>query len=214
MTMQHAYVRDGAIAAVGIRAVRAAIIADGGPSYDDNWFKTIGTADKKAAGVYEVIDLDPGPQPDFVDKVKQGLVYDADAKTVSQPYALLEWPFERAREEVRRRLRARFRTALNKGVDVTVAPGVTAEFQTGTEAQTELRGLITRLARVGGTQTFHTRSGAVVTADHAQAQAVYNAVEDYIAAINTTDATHGTAINAAATVADLRGIDIEAGWPA
>lgn len=205
--MKHAYVKDGQITATGTSSVRAAMVLDGKGSPDDAWFKTADAADKKAVGVYEVVDLRPGPQPDFVDTVPLALVYDAGADTVTQPYALQEWELERARTEVKRRITDLHRDCISNG-SVDLAGNT---FAAHNDAYNELEEAVERAESAPFVAV--TRAGDVVTFDLATAQAALAAVDAYRNACVDREAALYLLADAATTVADLRAINIKEGWP-
>ncbi len=206
--MQHYYVKDGQIVAKGMRAVQNAMLADGKGWNDDNWFKTTGTAAKKAEGVYEGVPQDADPQPDFVNVVRLAAVYDAGSDTVTEPFALQEWPLEQARTAVKRRITEdQYHPARDKGV--TVNGDLIA---TTNDARQELAAAVEKTAG-GGTQKAVTRSGVPINLDTAGYAAVLAVVDAHRAACNDREHDLYILADAAATVADLRAIDIEAGWP-
>lgn len=112
------------------------------------------------------------------------------------------------------RLRARFQTSRDAGTTVTLG-GEAVPLATTPQAQGEIKSLKEYIAARpnGTTQAIRTRSGRCIDAGLAIAEAMHAAVEAHVSDAWTNDATLGAAIAAAETIAAIRAVDIEAGWP-
>lgn len=86
-------------------------------------------------------------------------------------------------------------------------------YATSNDGHQELKALVERLASKGGTQKAKTRAGKLINLTLAQAEAIFAAVDDYIAACWTREYDLDAAITAATTKAEVDAIDITTGWP-
>lgn len=121
---------------------------------------------------------------------------------------------EVARANAKSVVQSEFVRRRDGGLDLDVdGQGTIVRFATDAAAYQELDALVRRLGRKGGTQKARTRSGAVIEPDLATATAVFEAVDDHIAACWAREAELAAAIDAATSKAEIAAIDISSGWP-
>lgn len=154
-------------------------------------------------------------------QVKTSMDYDADTErlVIVPPY--IAGPGDVRSVQIEQltldETKARKITALSAEFTARRNAGVTVSgnlYATTNDGHQELKALKERLDRVGGTQKAVTRAGDKIDANAAQATAIFNAVDDYIAACWTREYDLRVEIDAAADKAAIDAIDISVGWPA
>ncbi|KAA5602335.1 hypothetical protein F1188_20535 [Roseospira marina] len=118
---------------------------------------------------------------------------------------------EGLRAEWRTRATAAFRRARDAGLTMEIC-ATTVHVDTTDTAISQIRALRDLLADTGGTQAFVTRSGARIEADAALMTAIHDAVAARWRVILAREEALYAAIDAAATLQDLRAIDTGSGW--
>lgn len=203
---------DGIVDAIGIPAVRKKLLAREEPfNPPPAWFNKP-PSEKKSFSVYDVQLLDPKPKK--FQRFSYGQpTYAAIDDGVYRYPSYTDYTLEEAKAELNADLSKRFQMAQDKGLNLELAPTVIVALQTTREAQGDYKGLVDRLARIGGVQAFRTHGHQNASADLTTATAIHNAVEEYISQCRANEAAIGAQIDAATTVEALRAIDIETGWP-
>lgn len=151
------------------------------------------------------------PSEWHIESAREGVI-DPATQTVVTTITYTERPLDTVKAERRAAVTQLYWQHADAGV--TIDPGTgSVPIKSDRTAQGEIERLLGYLSRVGGTQEFTTRAGAVLTVDLAGITAVRDAVAAHESACLTRDAALNRQIAAATTVADVMAIDIEAGWP-